>query len=115
MFLIWVLPLIPSIEDFQTINHLYNGITIYILLVFLLALLVQLFIGRSFYVSAFHAVRSKSLNMDVLIALGTSCAFLYGLVLLTIGYNHEDGEEHKHRVKEHAHLFETSSLLLTII
>ena len=44
---------------------------------FLLATPVQLWCGRRFYVAAFKAVRARTANMDVLVALGTSAA--YGL------------------------------------
>ncbi|WP_173916889.1 heavy metal translocating P-type ATPase [Halobacillus sp. Marseille-Q1614] len=47
---------------------------------FLLATPVQFYIGARFYVGAYRALRNKSANMDVLVALGTSAAYFYSLV-----------------------------------
>ena len=44
-----------------------------------LATPVQFVIGFKFYRNAFYALKSKSANMDVLIALGTSAAYFYSL------------------------------------
>lgn len=40
---------------------------------------VQFIIGSKFYKNAFYALRAKSANMDVLIAMGTSAAYFYSL------------------------------------
>ncbi|MEX1377513.1 MAG: heavy metal translocating P-type ATPase [Eubacteriales bacterium] len=40
---------------------------------------VQFIIGFKFYKNAFYALRSKSANMDVLIAMGTSAAYFYSV------------------------------------
>ncbi len=45
----------------------------------ILAGAVQFYIGGQFYVGAFRALQNKSANMDVLVALGTSAAYLYSL------------------------------------
>jgi Cu+-exporting ATPase len=44
---------------------------------FVLATLVQFWIGARFYASAWHALRGGGANMDVLITLGTSAAWFY--------------------------------------
>jgi P-type Cu+ transporter len=44
-----------------------------------LALPVQFYVGWQYYIGAFKAIRNKSANMDVLIAMGTSAAFFYSL------------------------------------
>lgn len=44
-----------------------------------LATPVQIVIGARFYRSAFHALRNKHANMDVLVALGTTAAYLLSL------------------------------------
>lgn len=41
---------------------------------------VQFVIGAPFYVKAWHALRARSANMEALIVLGTSAAYLYSLV-----------------------------------
>jgi P-type Cu+ transporter len=55
----------------------------------LLAIPVQFWIGWRFYVGAFHALRGGGANMDVLIALGTSMAFLYSAAVVLLGLGHE--------------------------
>lgn len=40
---------------------------------------VQFVIGARFYKNAYHALRAKSPNMDVLIAMGTSAAYFFSL------------------------------------
>jgi Cu+-exporting ATPase len=49
---------------------------------FLLATPVQVFGGWGFYTGAWAALRRRALNMDVLIALGTSVAYLYSVVVV---------------------------------
>jgi Cu+-exporting ATPase len=49
---------------------------------FLLATPVQLIGGWSFYTGAWAALQHRTLNMDVLIALGTSVAYLYSVVVV---------------------------------
>ena len=49
------------------------------LLLLAMATPVQFFAGRRFYAGAWHAVRTKSPNMDLLVALGTSTAYFYSL------------------------------------
>lgn len=46
-----------------------------------LATPVQFIAGKQFYVGAYKALRNKSANMDVLVALGTSVAYLYSIFL----------------------------------
>ena len=49
---------------------------------FLLATPVQVVGGWGFYTGAWAALQRRSLNMDVLIALGTSVAYLYSVVVV---------------------------------
>ncbi|MEC1720820.1 heavy metal translocating P-type ATPase [Schinkia azotoformans] len=72
-----------------------------------LATPVQFFIGKQFYVGAYKALKNKSANMDVLVALGTSAAYFYSVYLAvqTIGSN-------AHSVGLY---FETSAVLITLI
>ena len=51
----------------------------------LLATPVQFILGARFYVGSFRALRAlraRAANMDVLVALGTSAAYVYSLVLI---------------------------------
>ncbi|KON87609.1 ATPase P [Sporosarcina globispora] len=72
-----------------------------------LAAPVQFFIGKQFYVGAYKALKNKSANMDVLVALGTSAAFFYSLYqsILSIGSNAQMVELY----------YETSAILITLI
>ncbi len=49
-------------------------------LFFALATPVQFYVGASYYVNAYKALRNKSANMDVLVALGTSMAYFYSIL-----------------------------------
>jgi len=60
--------------DIPQLNFLHNA---YFQLA--IATPVQFLIGARFYKNAFHALRAKSPNMDVLIAMGTSAAYFYSL------------------------------------
>ena len=41
--------------------------------------------GADFYKNAYKSVKNGSANMDVLVVLGTTAAWLYGLILCFIG------------------------------
>ncbi|HIJ81066.1 MAG TPA: cadmium-translocating P-type ATPase [Desulfuromonadales bacterium] len=47
---------------------------------FLLATVVQFSAGLAFYSGAWNALKNRSANMDVLVALGTSAAYFYSLL-----------------------------------
>ena len=49
---------------------------------FLLVTPVQFIGGWGFYVGAFNALKNRSINMDLLIALGTSAAYFYSVVVI---------------------------------
>ena len=51
----------------------------------LLATPVQFWAGKRFYVGAWHALRGGGANMDVLVALGTSMAYLLSAVVTLLG------------------------------
>ncbi|ANC76042.1 ATPase P [Fictibacillus phosphorivorans] len=73
----------------------------------LLASVVQFYIGGPFYVGAYRALRNKSANMDVLVAVGTSAAFFYSVfeTIKTIS-----NPEYMPQL-----YFETSAVLITLI
>lgn len=51
----------------------------------LLATPVQFWAGRRFYVGAWHALRGGGANMDVLVALGTTMAYLLSAIVTAFG------------------------------
>ena len=55
---------------------------------FALATPVQFWIGWRFYVGGWNAVRGGSGNMDVLVALGTSVAWLYSTAIWLLDWTH---------------------------
>lgn len=75
-----------------------------------LATPVQFVIGWHFYVGAFKALRNKSANMDVLVALGTSAAYFYSGYLTLEWASMAGMEGHMP-----AMYFETSAILITLI
>ena len=71
-------------------------------LMFALATPVQFYVGWQYYVGAFKALRSGSSNMDVLIAMGSSVAYIYSLAIMF------------HLILGHVY-FETSAMIITLI
>lgn len=74
----------------------------------ILATPVQFVIGAGFYIGAYKALRNRSANMDVLVALGTSAAYFYSLYLSLDALS----MPHGHTPQLY---YETSSILITLI
>jgi P-type Cu+ transporter len=92
---ITALTYLPIIAD-QTINNL---------LMFILSLPVQFYVGSRFYRGSYDALRSRIGNMDLLIGLGTSAAWLYSTIVTFIpGF----------LPGTHTY-FETSAIIITLI
>ncbi len=72
-----------------------------------LATPVQFFIGWQFYTGAYKALKNKSANMDVLVALGTTAAYVYSLYLSIDSIGSD-----AHMVELY---FETSAVIITLI
>ncbi len=68
----------------------------------LLATLVQFWGGFNLYKGSYQSLRTGSANMDVLIILGTTAAYLFSLIVLLFG------------LKEPLY-FETSAMIITLI
>lgn len=67
-----------------------------------LATPVQFIVGRQYYIGAYKALKNGSANMDVLIALGSSVAYLYSIPIalgLLAGHSY----------------FETSAVIITLV
>ncbi|MGG1690797.1 heavy metal translocating P-type ATPase [Heyndrickxia ginsengihumi] len=73
----------------------------------LLATPVQFYIGGPFYLGAYRALRNKSANMDVLVALGTSAAYFYSLYE---AFKTLANPEYMPKL-----YFETSAVLITLV
>lgn len=71
---------------------------------FVLATPVQFYAGWQFYVDSYHNLKSRSANMSVLVALGTSAAYFYSLAGIVFPHIGVTGL-----------YFETSAVLITLI
>jgi P-type Cu+ transporter len=71
-------------------------------LMFALATPVQFYVGWQYYVGAFKSLRNRSANMDVLIAMGSSVAYFYSIVIM-LGF-----------LPGHVY-FETAAVIITLI
>ena len=78
-------------------------------LMFGLALPVQGYVAWDYYIGGIKALRNRSANMDVLVAMGSSVAFLYSLTV-TIALTAGEGE----RFGTHVY-FETAAVIVTLI
>ncbi|XP_037842590.2 copper-transporting ATPase 2 isoform X3 [Chlorocebus sabaeus] len=79
--------LIPNNQPHQSMvldHNLIPGLSILNLIFFILCTFVQVLGGWYFYVQAYKSLRHRSANMDVLIVLATSIAYVYSLVILVV-------------------------------
>ena len=83
LVLMWIVPY--TSPDFLTENIIFNGMPLYIFLLLGLSSVIQFGMGFGFYKGAYKAVRGCSANMDVLVVLGTTSAWMYGLILIFVG------------------------------
>lgn len=68
----------------------------------ILATIVQIGFGWRFYEGAYHSLRSLSANMDLLIAIGTTAAYLFSIIIFFF------------ELPQHLY-FESSSLIITFV
>lgn len=108
MFITMICPMIAISNSFLSIE-LYNALTIRILLLWLLATPVQFIVGARFYRNTYKALRAHSANMDVLVALGSSAAYTYSVIIsITSLFD-------KTRTFYGDVFFETSAMLITVV
>lgn len=71
-------------------------------LMLVLATPVQFYVGRQYYIGAYKSLRNKTANMDVLIVMGSSAAYLYSIPV-TLGL-----------IEGHVY-YETAAVIITLI
>ncbi|GAX91639.1 heavy metal translocating P-type ATPase [Effusibacillus lacus] len=96
--------LLQMISDFVMVSFPDSAFRFHLhpYLQFLLASVVQFYVGWRFYKGAYNALRGGSANMDVLVSMGTSAAYFYSVVNVLTGNWH--------------HLyFEAAAIIITLI
>ncbi|MEN6409681.1 MAG: copper-translocating P-type ATPase [Anaerolineaceae bacterium] len=102
--LIFTIPLflLSMGRDFNLIPHAIGHAPWMNWLMLILATPVQFYVGWQYYVGGYKSLRNGSANMDVLIAMGSSTAYLYSITVL-LGW-----------IPGHVY-FETSAVIITLI
>ena len=100
------LPLPSFITDYPLINSILQ----------LLLATPVLIINRKFFISGFKGLIKRATNMDTLVALGSSSAFLYGIfaVIMMIKAALDGNAEELHHYS-HQLYFESSAMILTLV
>jgi len=93
---------LSMLHDFNLLPMAVMDAPWFILLLWGLATPVQFYVGWQYYVGAYKALRNRSANMDVLIAMGSSVAYLYSIPV-ALGW-----------LPGHAY-FETSAVIITLV
>lgn len=101
-----ILPMLPPYGNWLEYK-IHNMLSVGIVLRWAFCTPVQFIIGRRFYIGAYHALRRKSANMDVLVALGTNAAYFYSVytVIKALTSDKFEGQD----------FFETSAMLVSFI
>jgi P-type Cu+ transporter len=116
-FFIWLMPYVESLKPFMVDHVVFNGNPLYIFLNLISSSIIQFYMGRHFYVNAYKSLKHKSANMDVLVVIGTSSAWIYGVILIFLGYSEKERLSFQFHMKIHSHVhnFETSAFIICII
>ncbi len=103
-----------GLPQFSFFKH-YEGSFNYAFTLFLLTIPV-LIVNRKFFINGFKALINKAPNMDSLVALGSSAAFIYGIfAIYRIGYGYAYQEASMVMKYSHDLYFESAVTILTLI
>ena len=117
----------PYFSDTSDEVMIVSGLSVQTLIMWILSTFVQFYCGWIFYKGAWKSVKARALGMDMLVALGTSAAYFYAVLLIIMdiakigednesdnhgSMNHGDGEGHG---SKGAHFFETSAVLISFV
>ncbi|KAG6011866.1 hypothetical protein E4U54_007864 [Claviceps lovelessii] len=102
-----ILPMCPPALDFGRLM-LIPGIYLGDVICLILTMPVQFGIGKRFYVSAYKSIKHGSPTMDVLVILGTSCAFFFSVFAMVVSLLFPPHTRP-------STIFDTSTMLITFI
>ncbi|KFH46414.1 Copper-transporting ATPase-like protein [Hapsidospora chrysogenum ATCC 11550] len=102
-----ILPMCSPALDFGGLE-LMTGLFLGDVICLFLTIPVQFGIGKRFYVSAYKSIRHGSPTMDVLVILGTSCAFFFSVFAMVVSLVASP------HTRPHT-IFDTSTMLITFI
>jgi len=76
--------ILPGVKSARFIYNkdIFPGLNIPNFLMWTLTTPIQFVIGKKFYTNGYKALKHGSANMDVLVALGTSCAYFYSTFMM---------------------------------
>jgi len=105
-FIVLVCPWIPFLHRALSF-HIHHHFTVSALFLWILVTPVQFGVGWRFYVSAYKSVKHGSPSMDVLVAMGSTAAYVYSVIaaVMCMVDSEYDGMV----------FFETSAMLITFI
>jgi len=101
----WSLSLPIFIINYFLPSNLFHGIQNKYLAMLLLAIPVQFYSGFPFYHGAYHSLRNKIGNMDLLISIGTLTAFIFSAFVTF----------YPHSIHSSSVYFDASSFIITMI
>eukprot|EP01134_Creolimax_fragrantissima_P007680 CFRG7680T1 len=88
-------------------HTVYNELTVEMLVLFVLDTPVQFWVGWVFYRGAYHALKRRQANMDVLVALGTTAAYGYSVLACVLAMNNQ--------LPETMTFFDAAAMIVTFI
>ena len=104
--IVWICPIFPARFPFLQL-HLHKAFSFKDALLWLLVTPVQFGVGSRFYKHGWAALRHGGANMDVLIAVGSSAAYLYSVMIVVLCAQNEHFEGMV--------FFEVSAMLISIV
>jgi Cu+-exporting ATPase len=112
--------ILPTVKAFDKIYNDDNytaipGISWPNLIMWLFTTPIQFGIGKRFYKNGYKALRHGAANMDVLVALGTSCAYFYSSFSLLFSFIGHTGPVELKPMHMTMTFFDTSSTLISFI
>lgn len=102
-----ILPMAIPALDFGALRVI-PGVFLGDVICLVLTIPIQFGIGKRFYVSAYKSIKHRSPTMDVLVILGTSCAFFFSVFAMSVSLLFPPHNRP-------STIFDTSTMLITFI